>query len=143
MSGPIVFISRNRIKGGMLDDFRAHYRESVPLTKVAKPGTLVQLAYLNEDATEVTVVRFFPNAEAMDRQLQGADERSKLTYQFIEPTRIEIYGRPSRFALEMMKQVAGSGIEVTIDSDYIGGFTRLGAEATSQARNTSLTPGGT
>lgn len=124
MSDPIVFISRNRIKEGKVADFRKHYSDSVPLTEANKPGTLVQLAYESEDATQVDIIRVFPDADGMDRQLQGADERSKRTYEFIEPTSVEIYGRPSAFALEVMKRVAGSGIEVSIKPQFIGGYIR-------------------
>ena len=127
MSDPIVFISRNRAKEGMLDDFRKHYHESIPRTQADKPGTLVQLAYVNEDVTEVVIVRLFPNAEALDLQLQGADERSKAAYQFIEPTSIEIYGMPNKYAMEMMKKVAGAGIEVRVNPQFIGGFMRPGS----------------
>jgi quinol monooxygenase YgiN len=124
MTDPIVFISRNRVKEGMIDDFRKHYRDSVPSIEADKPGTLVQLAYVNDDATEVAVVRLFPNAEAMDLHLQGADERSKAAYLFIEPTSIEIYGTPGSYAMEMMKKIAGSGIDVSINPQFIGGFIR-------------------
>ena len=124
MTDPIVFISRNRVKQGMFDEFKKHYHDSIPSIEASKPGTLVQLAYVNEDSTEVDIVRFFPNAEAMDQQLQGADERSKLAYKFIEPTSFEIYGTPSDYAMEMMKKVAGSGIDVSINPQFIGGFIR-------------------
>jgi hypothetical protein len=124
MNDPIVFISRNRIKQGMLDDFCRHYLDSIPPIEAGKPGTLVQLAYLNEDATEVDIVRLFPSAEALDLQLQGAGERSKEAYRFIEPTSIEIYGVPSDSALEMMKKIAGSGIDVRVNPRFVGGFVR-------------------
>jgi len=124
VTDPIVFISRNRVRPGRLDDFLRHYWNSVPLTEAAKPGTLVQLAYLSEDATEVVIIRVFPSAEAMDLQLQGADERSKAAYQFIEPASMEIYGTPSDLTMEMMKKVAGSGIEVSVNPLFIGGFIR-------------------
>jgi len=45
---------------------------------------------------------------------EGADQRSKTTYKFIEPTSIEIYGTPNHLAIEMMKKVAGSGVEVSV-----------------------------
>jgi hypothetical protein len=125
MSEPIVFISRNRVKEGKLDDFIRHYQNSIPLTEASKPRTLIQLGYVGEDAGEVIVVRILPDADALDLQLQGADDRSKVTYQFIEPTSIEIYGTPSKYALEMMNKVAGSGIDVSIYPQYIGGFIRL------------------
>jgi len=124
MADPIVFISRNRIKQGMLDSFIKHYHDSVPVTEAGKPETLVQLAYVNDDGTQVDVVRVLPSAEAMDRQLQGADERSKVTYRYIEPTSIEIYGTPSTLTMEMLKKVAGSGIDVSVYPQLIGGFVR-------------------
>lgn len=124
MTDPIAFIIRNRVKEGMFDDFRKHYRDSVPPTEADKPGTLVHLAYVNEDGTEVAIVRIFPNAEAMDLHLQGADERSKAAYEFIEPASIEIYGMPNNYAMEMMKKIAGSGIDVSISPQFIGGFIR-------------------
>src|SRR4030043_1296707 len=124
MAEPIVFISHNRVKKGMFSDFKSHYQKSIPITEVDKPSTVVQLAYANKDETEVAIVRLFPDAEALDLQLRGADERSKITYQFIEPTGIEIYGTPNEFALEMMKKVAGSGIVVRIFPEFMGGFIR-------------------
>ncbi len=125
MTDPIVFISRNRVKEGLFDNFRKHYRDSVRPIKAAKPGTLVQLAYVNEDATEVVIVRLFPNAAAMDFHLQGADERSKAAYKFIELVSIEIYGTPNKYAMEMMNKIAGSGIDVSVKSQFIGGYIRL------------------
>ena len=124
MSEPMVFISRNKIKEGKADEFRKHYRDSVPLTNAGKPGTLAQVAYENEQATEVTVVRLFLNADALDQQIQGADERSKKTYEFIEPISIEIFGAPNPATLEKMKKIAGSGIVVSISPHYIDGFIR-------------------
>jgi hypothetical protein len=124
MADPIVFISRNRGREGSFGDFRRHYRDSVPPIEASRQGTLVQLAYVNEDATEVVIVRLFASAEAMDLHLQGADERSRAAYRFVEPTGIEIYGTPNEYAMEMMRKIAGSGIEVTIRSQFIGGFIR-------------------
>ena len=127
MTVPLVFISRNRIKEGKADDFQKHYRDSVPPIEAGKPATLVQVAYVNADGTEVDFVRLFPSAEGLDLQLQGADERSKRAYEFIQPTRIEIYGRPSDTAMERLEKIAGSGVEVSIKPDFIGGFLRLKA----------------
>lgn len=124
MSNLIIFISRNRVKEGSLHDFLRHYKNSIPITEAARPGTFAQLAYFNEERTEITVVRIFSDADGLDQQLRGADERSKTTYQYIEPTGIEIYGAPSAFALAMMRKVAGSGIPVSVHSEFIGGFIR-------------------
>ncbi len=129
MSDPIVFISRNRVKEGSFEDFRQHYRDSLPLTEANKPGTVAQLAYFDEQTNELVIVRLFPDAEALDQQLQGAESRSKIPYQFIEPTAIEIYGKPNDYALEIMKKVAGAGIKVGVYPQSVGGFIRPRADA--------------
>ena len=124
MPEPIVFISRNKIKEGKTDEFRRHYLNSIPPIMAGKPDTLVQLAFENEEAAEVTVVRLFPSADALDFQIQGADERSKVTYELIEPVSIEIFGMPNPATLEKMKKIAGSGVAVSISPHYTGGFIR-------------------
>ena len=124
MTEPIVFVSRNRIKEGKADEFRNHYQDSVPAILLSKTGTLAQLAYENDEATEVTIIRMFPNADALDLQIQGADERSKIAYTFIEPVSIEIFGIPNAATLGKMKMIAGSGVSVMISPNYLGGFLR-------------------
>jgi hypothetical protein len=123
ISEAIVFISRNKIKEGKIDEFRKHYRDSLLPTFIGKPDTLAQFGYENKEATEFTVVRVFPNANALDLQLQGADERSKKTYEFIEPIVIEIFGLPNPSTLLKMMEITGS-VSVTLSPNYIGGFVR-------------------
>ena len=72
----------------------------------------------------MAIIRLFPNAEAMDLHLQGADERSKAAYKFIEPTSIEIFGKPNPATLEMMKKIVGPGLDFKISPNYMGGFIR-------------------
>jgi hypothetical protein len=126
MSEPIIFISRNKVKAGRNDEFRKHYQDSIPAILDSKPETFAQLGYEyeNEETIEFTVVRLFPSADALDLQIQGADERSKKTYEFIEPIGIEIFGTPNPGTLEKMKKIAGSGIAVKISPSYLGGFIR-------------------
>jgi len=124
MSEPIVFVSRNRIKEGKAHEFREHYQASVPPILKGKTGTLAQLAYENEEATEVTIIRMFPNADALDLQIQGADERSKKAYTFIEPIGVEIFGIPNAATLGMIKKIAGSGVSVKISPNCMGCFIR-------------------
>jgi quinol monooxygenase YgiN len=124
MPEPIVFISRNKIKPGMTDAFRQHYRDSLAPIMAGKPNTLAQVAYENEAADVVTIVRLFPDADALDQQIQGADQRLKKAYELIEPLSIEIFGSPNPATVEMMKKVAGSGITVSVSPNYVGGFIR-------------------
>jgi len=126
--GPIVFISHNKVKEGKLDNFRQFYRKEVKLIEADKPCTLVHLAYVNEDGTEVTIVHLFPNAHAFDLHMQGTSERAKKAYEFIESDRLEIYGRPSNDVLEMMRKIVGSGVALSFNPQNLGGFIRLKSE---------------
>jgi hypothetical protein len=124
MGEPIVFIIRHKIKEGRGEEFRRHYRDSVPRTLESKPRTSAQLAYENSERIQVTIVRLFSDADSLDQQLQGADERSKITYEFIEPLSIEIFGRPNPSTVEHMKKTAAAGVDVKIHPAYLGGFIR-------------------
>ena len=124
MSDPIGFIIRIRVKEGLLDDFIEHYQSSIPPDEAGRPGTLVQLAYVSEDGTEVTIVRIFSDADAMDLHLEGAGARSKKAYEFIEPDSIEVLGTPNSSTIETMKKIAGSGVALKVDPRFIGGFVR-------------------
>ena len=125
MSEPIVFITHHRIKEGKLEAFRKFNQEGFQLIQEQKPATLVLLAYEREDGGEVSFVHIFPDAEAMDHHFQGVDERTKMAYEFMQPMSMEIYGSLNEGVLESMKQIAESGVSVSIDTDHLGGFLRL------------------
>jgi hypothetical protein len=125
MSEPIVFISHNKIKPGKLDALREYSPQTIQLLQEQKPETVVFLSYVNDDGSEVSFLHVFPDAEAMETHFEGAQERSKNAYEFMSPLSMEIYGSPSDSVREMLKQIAESGVKVSIDSDYLGGFLRL------------------
>ncbi len=125
MSEPIVFISHFRVKQGKLEAFKQLTRQVIEQLQASKPGTVAYLAYLNEDGTELSFVHVFPDANAMDLHVQGADERSKTAYEFIEPVSREIYGAPSDQVMTMMRQIDRSGNTLTLQPRLIGGYIRL------------------
>jgi quinol monooxygenase YgiN len=127
MSAPIVYISHNRVKEGKLDAFAQFYREGVKQIEAARPGTLVHLAYVSEDGSQVTMIHLFPDAAAMDLHMQGAGDRAKGAYEFLEPVRLEVYGTPSPGVVEMIRKIAGSGVELSYNPGHIGGYIRPGS----------------
>lgn len=125
MSEPIVYISHSKVKEGKLDALRGSYRETVKLIEADKPGTLVHLAFLNEEGSEVTIVHLFPNADAMDLHLQGAGERVKEWSESAKVERVEIYGMPSEAVLERVLGLVGSGVAVSHSPQNVGGYIHL------------------
>lgn len=128
MADPVIFISRNRLRPGADAEFRRHYEASIEPIFQGKPRTLTQLAYADEAPGEVTVVRVFPDADALDEQIKGADERSRKTYEYIEPVGIELFGLPNAATLGGIGSIAGPGMTVRVLPDYLGGFIRHGRD---------------
>jgi quinol monooxygenase YgiN len=112
MSGPIVFISRSRVKEGRMDEFREMQRERTPRLEAEKPRTAAFLPYLDESTRSVTIIHVFANADAFDEHMVGAAERSAGAYEVIDPISFEIYGRPSEEALEVFRAAAARGIRL-------------------------------
>jgi hypothetical protein len=126
VSEPVVFISHFGIKEGMLDDMRRHSAGVMEQLHEAKPRTVLFLAYLDEQGSEVSFLHAFPDAESMDLHFEGVDERVAAAYQYLEPRGWEIYGRPNEGALDSMRQAATSaGVSLTVLPDHLGGFLRL------------------
>jgi quinol monooxygenase YgiN len=75
MSAPIVFVSHNAVKQGKLEGFRDAFADVARPLDAEKPGTVVFLAFANEDGTQVSVVHVFPDAAAMGVHLEGVEER--------------------------------------------------------------------
>lgn len=127
MSGPIVFISHNRLKAGMLERFADFYRTEVEVIKAEKPGTLTHLAYVDESATEVTFVHVLADAKAFDAHLQGVQARVDVSRDFIESQGFEIYGTPTAATLETMRGYAETNqVPLRILPAQVGGYIRLG-----------------
>ena len=126
MAGPIVFISHHLIKPGKLDELTALMLEIWASLEAEKPRTLVNLAYVNEDGTEIAFMHAFADVEAMQLHWQGADERTEQAYQYIEPIGFEIYGDAGEQIVDGMRAEAeAAGATLTLMPEYVTGFLRL------------------
>ena len=128
MAGPIVFISRSRVKEGKLEELRDMFATATPKLEADKPRTLVFLAYLREDQSALTIVHVFADSESFEVHLEGAGERAQTAYQFIETIGFEILGQPGDGVLESMRQAAARvGVPLKLEPEYATGFLRPAA----------------
>jgi len=127
MPGPIVFISHNSVKEGMLGGFRDAFGQVAQALDAEKPGTVVFLAFASDDGSEISVVHVFPDADSMGQHLQGVQERMGTAVEFIQTRGYEIYGAPSEPVLEAMRGFAGAeGVPLRVQGDHVGGYLRPG-----------------
>jgi hypothetical protein len=110
MSEPIVFISHFKIKESKFDSLMQLNQKVAEQIEANKPGTVAFLQYINAEGTDLSIVHVFPDADSFDRHIAGVDERAKAAFEFIEPTRREVYGMPSDQVLTMLKPPDESGI---------------------------------
>lgn len=126
MSEPIVFVSRHRVKPGRVEELKSLTREMWATMEVEKPRTLMNLAYLNEDGTEVTFMHAFADIEGMQLHWQEADDRTAQAYEYIEPIGFEIYGAAGEQIVDGMRaEAASGGATLTLRPEFVAGFLRL------------------
>jgi hypothetical protein len=125
MDRPITFISRFRVKPGHADAFRAMWDSVAASLEATKPATTVYLGYLNGDATALTIVHVFPDADSMAAHFAGADDRAAAAYEHIEPAGWEVLGSPHPEGIAMLQAAAAqAGVPLRWDADGLGGFLR-------------------
>ena len=78
--------------------------------------------------TELSIIHVFPDAESFDRHNEGAGERANKAFEFIVPTRREIYGFPSDQAMGILTPPEGSGISINQMSQLVDGYIRFKSE---------------
>jgi hypothetical protein len=126
MPGPIVFISHHRLKPGKFEEMKPLMGEMWATMEVEKPRTLMNLAYLNEEGTEVTFMHAFADVEGMQLHWQGVDERVAQAYEYVEPIGFEIYGDAGDQIIEGMRaEAAGGGATLDLWPEFVTGFLRL------------------
>ncbi|MGD2157155.1 MAG: hypothetical protein PVG14_02555 [Anaerolineales bacterium] len=126
MSEPIVFVSTHKIKEGKLDALKESYQEGTRFMEANKPQTVAFLHYLNEDATEISTVHVFPDAESMELHMEGIGERAGRAAEFLDFECFELYGNPSEAVLEMMARSAErSGVTLNLKPEHLSGYLRL------------------
>lgn len=136
MSEPIVFISHQRVKEGKLEGYKHYYRQVAEQAKANKPGTLAHIAYHNEEGLELSIIHIFQNAKSMELHMMGVDELAKKAFEYVEILSFEIYGKPTEAILEGLMQIVGSGIELNIRPQLIGGYIRFNPQMTASGSQT-------
>jgi len=128
MSQPIVFISHFKIKEGKLDEVKQLSQNVSEYIQANKPGTFAFLQFTNPEGTELSIIHVFPDAESFNRHMEGAEDRANKAYEYINPTRREIYGLPSDKTLASLTPPDGSGIALNQMFQFIDGYIRSNKE---------------
>jgi quinol monooxygenase YgiN len=129
MSEPFIFIGTHTIREGKFEDFKKACGELLEVVEANEPRLIAFNLYANQDETEVGIVQVHPDADSMLFHMQVARDHISEAYQSVleKTKRIDVYGKPSDTALEMIRQLAGSGVPLSLKANHLGGFTRSSA----------------
>ncbi|MBA3472137.1 MAG: hypothetical protein H0T57_02730 [Rubrobacter sp.] len=126
MAAPAIVIRTFTIKEGKLEGFKQFLRELFKVIEANEPRLLAINAYFNEDGTEATFVRVYPDAASMEDHEKVHEHTERARRQFLDATTsIQVYGKPSDVVLEKARQLAGTGVAVSVKPEHLSGFTRL------------------
>lgn len=127
MSGPLIFISRSRVKPGKLDEYRSHVTYATELVESEEPQVIAFNSYASEDGSEVSSVQVHPDAESLDTHFKLFTERlAGRAFDALDSYEIDVYGRPSDAALEFLNQMPSQlpGLQVRVLPVHEAGFLR-------------------
>jgi uncharacterized protein (DUF2126 family) len=130
MSSPFIFIATNRLKAGQLDRERERVPGLVEFIEANEPRLIAFNEYVNEAGDEVAVVQIHPAAASMEAHMEIVRERALQAYaETLDATvRIQVFGRPTDAILEALRRQAGNGVEISVNAEHLGGFTRSAAK---------------
>ena len=130
MSPPFIFIATNRLKAGQLDRERQRVPGLVEFIEASEPRLVAFNEYANDAGDEVTVVQIHPDAASMEAHMGIVRERAQQAYaETLDATvRVQVFGRPTDAILQVLREQTGNGVEVSVNGEHLGGFTRSAAQ---------------
>jgi hypothetical protein len=98
----------------------------VDFLAAGEPRLIAFNEYTGEDRTEVSVVQVHPDAESMEFHMGVVKDRATRAYDetLDRTTRIQVFDAPSASMLKTLRGQAGTGVDISINSMHLGGFTR-------------------
>jgi hypothetical protein len=123
---PFIFIATNRLKPDRLDRERKRVSGLVEFIEANEPRLISFNEFVNDAGDEVTVVQIHPDAASMEAHMEIVRERAQQAYaETLDATvRVQVFGQPTEAILETLRQQAGDGVEISINGEHLGGFTR-------------------
>lgn len=128
MAEPFIFVNTYKVKPGKEDDYRRSFQEVTDLVKAEEPRMLYFAEHVSEDGSETTTVQVHADADNMayHMELVGVHIQAAAEYLDWSSMSIDIYGSPTDAVLEQMRQIAGSGVSVTVSPASVS-FNRFPA----------------
>jgi uncharacterized protein (DUF2126 family) len=119
MSSAFIFIATTKRVPGLVEFIAAN-----------EPRLIAFNEYVNEAGDDVTVVQIHPDTASMEAHIGVVRARAQEAYaETLDATvRVQVFGQPSDAILEALRLQAGNGVEISVNGEHLGGFTRSSAQ---------------
>ena len=127
ITGPVIYVDRSDVRVGAWDELKAGIRALVAFVDSRQPQMAAYGFYIDEDAHQMTVVSVHPDSASLERHIDIGGPEFKKLGSFIELREIEVFGRLSASAVELVQQKAaalGDGGVVKMH-ELFSGFDRI------------------
>jgi quinol monooxygenase YgiN len=127
MAEPFIFINTYTIKPGKEEAYKTAHQKVADLVEAKEPKMLYFALHTSEDGSQATTVQVHADAENFGYHMSLVEEHVRAAHEYLDGTNmaIRIFGSPTEAILDQMRQLAGSGVSVTISPATLG-FNRFG-----------------
>jgi hypothetical protein len=142
MPNPILVVDNSEIREGKFEEVKVAFEDLVAFVEANEAEPLAYNIFFDEAGTQVTVVQIHPNPESLERHLVIASPMFRRFGDLLSLGRVDIYGRPSKAALEQMRSKAQLlGNASVVVHELHSGFSRFAASSLAEPMTASGTPG--
>lgn len=126
MAEPLIFINKTQLKPGKKEEYLEQFQVVTDIVAAQQPRMLYFAQHVSEDGETATTVQVHSDADNLIHHMQLVGDHIQRATEYIEwsTMSIDLYGTPSEELLEQMRQVAGTGVAVTVNPPAIS-FSRL------------------
>jgi hypothetical protein len=127
MAEPLIFINTYTIKPGKEEAYKAAHQKVADIVEANEPKMLYFALHTSEDGSEAATVQVHANAENLGYHMSVVENHIRAAHEYLDYSNmtIRIFGSPTAEILDQMRQLAGSGVSVTVSPPTLG-FNRFG-----------------
>ena len=127
MAEPFIFINTYTIRPGKEEAYETAHQKVADLVEAKEPKMLYFALHTSEDGSQATTVQVHADAENFGYHMSLVEDHVRAAHEYLDSSgmRMQLFGSPTEAILDQMRQLAGSGISVTISPATLG-FNRFG-----------------
>ena len=122
---PLVYVDVSEVNEGAGDVVRGLFSKLVEFVEANVPGAVTYGVYLDEDASEVTIIHLHRDSASLEQHLEAGREQFERFAGLVTLRSIRVYGEPSERAIEKLHAKARTlGVDDVAVRSLHAGFIR-------------------